>query len=73
MKSEVSNSKTFLANEKEPFIVYSLFVSGLLNWSQNLASLKVGVLLRIKFGEMMVFHLLVRYGFWLLHIIGSCT
>ena len=59
MKSEVSNSKTFLANEKEPFIVYSLFVSGLLNWSQNLASLKVGVLLLIKFGEMMVFHLLV--------------
>ena len=40
IKSEASNSKTSLANEKESFIVYSLFVSGLSNWSQNLASLK---------------------------------
>ena len=39
IKSEASNSKTSLANEKESFIVYSLFVSGLSNWSQNLASL----------------------------------
>ena len=30
-----------LPNEKESFIVYSLFVSGLSNWSQNLASLLV--------------------------------
>ena len=38
IKSEESNSKT-LANEKEFFNVYSLFVSGLSNWSQNLAIL----------------------------------
>ena len=43
IKSEASNYKTSLANEKESFIVYLLFVSGLSNWSQNLASLYVGV------------------------------
>ena len=37
--SEASNSKTSLANQKESFIVYSLFVSGLSNWSQNVAGL----------------------------------
>ena len=51
MESEVSNSKTSLANEKETFIVYSLFVSGLHNWSQNLASLKVGALLLINWAK----------------------
>ena len=30
-----------LPNEKESFIVYSLFVTGLSNWSQSLASLLV--------------------------------
>ena len=39
IKSEETNSKTSLANEKQSFIVYSLFVSELSNWSQNLASL----------------------------------
>ena len=39
IKSEASNSKTSLANKKDFFIVHSLFVSGLSNWSQNLASL----------------------------------
>ena len=39
IKSEASNSKTSSANEKQSFIVYSLFVSGLNYWSQNLASL----------------------------------
>ena len=39
IKSETPNSEISLANEKESFIVYSLFVSGLSNWSQNLASL----------------------------------
>ena len=28
IESEASNSETFLANEKESFIVYSFFVSG---------------------------------------------
>ena len=37
-KREASNSKTSLANEKESFVLHSLFVSGLSNWSQNLAS-----------------------------------
>ena len=39
VKSEASISKTFWANETESFIVYSLFVSGLSNWSQNVVSL----------------------------------
>ena len=39
IKSETLNSKTSLASEKESFIVYSLFVSGLSTWSQKLASL----------------------------------
>ena len=39
IKSEALNSETSLANEKESFIVYSVSVSGLSNWSQNLASL----------------------------------
>ena len=39
IKSETPNSEISLANEKESFIVYSLFLSGLSNWSQNLASL----------------------------------
>ena len=38
VKSEATNSKTSLANEKESFIVYSIFVSSLSSWSQNLAS-----------------------------------
>ena len=38
-KSEESNSKISFPNEKESFTVYSLLVSGLSNWSQNLASL----------------------------------
>ena len=38
IKSEALNSKTSLANEKESLIVYSLFVSGLSNWSQNLVT-----------------------------------
>ena len=38
-KSNASNVKSSLANEKESIIVYSLFVGGLSNWSQNLASL----------------------------------
>ena len=43
IKSEALNCKTSLANEKESFLVYLLFVSGLSNWSQNSASLQVGV------------------------------
>ena len=39
IKSEALNYKSYLATEKESFIVYSMFVSGLSNWSQNLASL----------------------------------
>ena len=50
IKSEALNSKTSLANEKESFILYSLFVSGLSNWSQNLASLLVGVPIADKIG-----------------------
>ena len=38
VKGEAPNSKTSLANEKGSFIVYSLFVSALNNWLQNLAS-----------------------------------
>ena len=51
MKSEASTSKASLANEKEPFNVYSLLVSGLSNWSQNLASLYVGVPITDKIGQ----------------------
>ena len=47
----MSNSKTFLANEKESFIVYPLFVSVLSNWSQNLSSLLVGILIADKIGQ----------------------
>ena len=39
VKSEALNSETSLANEKESFIVYSVLVSGLRNWSQNLGNL----------------------------------
>ena len=39
VKSEALNSETSLANEKESFIVYSMLVSGLRNWSQNLGNL----------------------------------
>ena len=51
IKSEASNSQTSLVNEKESFIVYSLFLSGLSNWSQNLASLLVGNPIADKFGR----------------------
>ena len=43
IKSEASNSKTSLSNEKESFIVYSLFVNGLSYLPQNLPSLLVGI------------------------------
>ena len=39
MKSEASNFKTSLANEKESFIVYSLFISDFSDWSQSFCSL----------------------------------
>ena len=51
IKSEVSNSKTSLANEKESSIVYLLFVSGFKNWSRNLASLQLGVPISNKIGR----------------------
>ena len=46
-----SNYKTTLANEKESFFLYSLFVSGLNNWSQSLASLLVGAPFADKIGQ----------------------
>ena len=51
IKSEASNSKTSLVNEKESFIVYSLLASGLSNWSQNLAGLQVVVPIADKIGQ----------------------
>ena len=51
IKSEASNSKISLGNEKESFIVYSLFVNGFSNWSQNVASLWVGVPIADKIGR----------------------
>ena len=51
IKSEASNSKTSLANEKESLIVCSLFGSGLSYWSQNFASVSVGVPVADKAGQ----------------------
>ena len=50
IKSEAWNSESSFSNEKESFIVYSLFVNGLSNWSQNLASLQVRVPIAAKIG-----------------------
>ena len=50
IKSEASNSKTSV-NKKEFFTVYTLFVSGLSNWSQNLATLYLGVSIADKIGQ----------------------
>ena len=43
IKSEASNFKVSLANEKESFVVYPLLVRGLSKWSQNLAILYIDV------------------------------
>ena len=51
MKSEASNFKTSLANEKKSFIVYSLLISDFSNWSQSLCSLYVGVPTVDKIGQ----------------------
>ena len=51
ISSEISNYKTSLANEKESLILYSLFVSGLSNWSQSLASLLVGAPFADEIGQ----------------------
>ena len=51
VKSEAWNSKTSLANEKESLIVCSLFGSGLSYWSQDFASLLVGVPIADKAGQ----------------------
>ena len=50
IKIEASNYKTSLVHEKESFIVYSLFISGLSSWSQILASLQVSVPIAHKIG-----------------------
>ena len=51
IKSEAVNSKISLANEKDSFIVYSLFVIGLSDWSQNLVSLLLGIPIADKIGR----------------------
>ena len=51
IKSEVSKSQTYFTNEKESFLGYTLFVSGLNKWSQNGASLYLGVPITDKIGQ----------------------
>ena len=52
---------------KESFIVYSLFVSTLTNWSQNLASLQVRVHIADKIGQSDGIQSSNPDGFWQAH------